>query len=66
MASLIRRFHHASTHSLKLVHCWGTGSPLGEFLHVDDLGDAVVFCLENWNIYGDKSPKDDEGNPALS
>ena len=30
------------------VTCWGTGSPLREFLHVDDLGDAVVFCLEKW------------------
>ena len=31
------------------VTCWGTGSPLREFLHVDDLGEASVFVLENWS-----------------
>ena len=28
--------------------CWGTGTPLREFLHVDDLGEACVFALEHW------------------
>lgn len=28
--------------------CWGTGTPLREFLHVDDLGEACVFALERW------------------
>jgi GDP-L-fucose synthase len=30
------------------VTCWGTGTPLREFLHVDDLGEACVFVLESW------------------
>lgn len=49
MASFIRKFYEASINSLPSVTCWGTGSPLREFLHVDDLGDAVVFALENWD-----------------
>ena len=48
MAAMIRRFHEAKESGLASVTCWGTGSPLREFLHVDDLGDAVVFCLEHW------------------
>ena len=32
--------------SKPFVECWGSGAPLREFLHVDDLGDAVVFNLE--------------------
>jgi GDP-L-fucose synthase len=48
MAAMIRRFHEARESGLASVTCWGTGSPLREFLHVDDLGDAVVFCLEHW------------------
>ena len=34
-----------------------------EFLHVDDLGSAVVFCLENWDPNAINAPKDEEGNP---
>ena len=30
------------------VTCWGPGTPMREFLHVDDLGDACVFALEHW------------------
>jgi GDP-L-fucose synthase len=48
MAAMIRRFHEAKESGLASVTCWVTGSPLREFLHVDDLGDAVVFSLENW------------------
>ena len=46
--AMIRRFYEATEASSKSVTCWGTGSPLREFLHVDDLGDACVFVLENW------------------
>ena len=42
--------------------CWGTGNPLREFLHVDDLGDAVVFALENWDPSSSKAPKDENNN----
>jgi len=50
MAALIRRFSEAKLNQLKEVVCWGTGSPMREFLHVDDLADAAVFCLERWQI----------------
>lgn len=48
LPALIRRFHEASEAKAEYVTCWGTGSPLREFLHVDDLGEACVFVLENW------------------
>jgi GDP-L-fucose synthase len=48
MAALIRRFHEAAKAGSPSVTCWGTGSPLREFLHVDDLGEACVFVLERW------------------
>ena len=48
MAALIRRFHEAKESNAANVACWGTGTPLREFLHVDDLGEACVFALENW------------------
>ena len=47
-ASFIRRFIEAKEDDLKQVICWGTGSPYREFLHVDDLGEACLFILENW------------------
>jgi GDP-L-fucose synthase len=48
MAALIRRFHEAKESNASSVTCWGTGTPRREFLHVDDLGDACVFALEQW------------------
>ena len=48
-ASFVRRFVEAKEKDLKKVECWGTGSPYREFLHVDDLGDACLFLLENWD-----------------
>jgi GDP-L-fucose synthase len=47
--ALIRKFHDAKAQGAKDVAVWGTGSPLREFLHVDDLADAVVFLLENYD-----------------
>ena len=49
LPALIRRFHEASETKAESVTCWGTGSPLREFLHVDDLGEACVFALEHWS-----------------
>ena len=46
--SLIRRFDEATKNNLKQVVCWGSGSPLREFLYVDDLADACKYVLENW------------------
>ncbi|CAL0304403.1 unnamed protein product [Lupinus luteus] len=49
LPALMRRFHEAKVKGLKEVVVWGTGSPLREFLHVDDLADAVVFMMENYS-----------------
>jgi GDP-L-fucose synthase len=48
LPALIRRFHEAAEAQAPSVTCWGTGTPLREFLHVDDLGEACVFALEHW------------------
>jgi GDP-L-fucose synthase len=48
LPALIRRFHEAAERGDASVTCWGTGTPLREFLHVDDLGEACVFALERW------------------
>lgn len=48
LPALIRRFQEAAEANTSSVTCWGTGSPLREFLHVDDLGEACVFALERW------------------
>lgn len=49
LPALIRRFVEAETSNAKEVTLWGTGSPLREFLHVDDLASAVVMASENYN-----------------
>ena len=46
LPAFIRRFEEARQSGAKSVNCWGTGTPLREFLHVDDLGEASVFALE--------------------
>ena len=47
LPAMIRKFHEAKTNGNAPVELWGTGSPMREFLHVDDLGQAVLFALEN-------------------
>jgi GDP-L-fucose synthase len=49
LPALIRRFVEAEASDAKEVTLWGTGSPLREFLHVDDLASAVVMASENYN-----------------
>jgi len=49
LAALIRRFHDAKASSAAKVTIWGTGSPLREFMHVDDLASAVVHLLKNYD-----------------
>jgi GDP-L-fucose synthase len=46
---LIRRFHEAKVAGLPEVVCWGTGNPLRELLHADDLGRASVFLMRNYS-----------------
>jgi GDP-L-fucose synthase len=53
LPALIRRFHEARCAGLPSVTCWGSGAPRREFLHVDDLADAAVFCLERWQPAAD-------------
>jgi GDP-L-fucose synthase len=53
LPALIRRVTEAERSSALQLTCWGTGSPLREFLHVDDLADAVVFTLERWQPEAD-------------
>ena len=47
LPAMLRKLHEAKENGLKEVFLWGTGNPKREFLHVDDLAKAVVFCLEN-------------------
>ena len=49
LPALIRKFHEAKVNGLEVVEVWGTGSPYREFLHVDDLADACVFLMYNYN-----------------
>ena len=62
MASLISKFCIAKKEHRPFVQCWGTGKPLREFLHVNDLANAVLYCLENWDPDSKASPKDSFGN----
>lgn len=49
LPALIRKFHEAKETGNPEVVIWGTGSPMREFLHVDDLADACVFLMENYS-----------------
>jgi GDP-L-fucose synthase len=49
LPALIRKFHEAKVSNASNVTIWGTGSPLREFMHVDDLAAACVFLMENYN-----------------
>lgn len=49
LPALIRKFTDAKTQGRPSVTLWGTGSPMREFLHADDLGRACVYLLENYN-----------------
>jgi len=49
LPALIRKFHDAKTRGDKRVEIWGSGTPRREFLHVDDLADAVVYLLQNYD-----------------
>ena len=48
LPALIRKFHEAKDTPNPEVEIWGTGSPMREFLHVDDLADACLFLMENY------------------
>ncbi len=49
MPALIRKFHEAKVNNQPEVVVWGTGKPRREFMHVDDMADACVYLMENYN-----------------
>ena len=51
LPALMRKFHEAKISDAKQVVVWGSGTPLREFLHVDDLAKGVVWCLDNYDEY---------------
>ena len=49
LPALLRKFHEAKVQNKSSVTVWGTGKPMREFLHVDDLADACHFLMENYD-----------------
>ncbi|WP_149241361.1 GDP-L-fucose synthase [Dyadobacter sp. 32] len=52
LPAMIRKFHEAKEDNKPFVELWGTGSPLREFLHADDLADACYFLMQNYSEAG--------------
>ncbi len=63
LPALIDRFHSHKLAQKEFIECWGTGNPRREFMHVDDLADASIFALENWDPNKDDAPRDQTGDP---
>lgn len=49
LPAMIRKFHEAKSTGASSVVVWGTGTPRREFLYADDLAEALLFLMENWN-----------------
>ncbi len=49
LPAMIRKFHEAKTEGKPSVELWGTGTPMREFLHADDLAEACFYLMENYN-----------------
>lgn len=52
LPALLRKFHEAKEAGADTVEVWGSGSPLREFLHVDDLAEACYYLIQNYNDKG--------------
>jgi GDP-L-fucose synthase len=52
LPALIRKFHTAKKENSASVEIWGTGSPMREFLHANDLADACYYLMQNYNEAG--------------
>ena len=50
--ALIRKFHEAKTNNSQFVEIWGSGTPMREFLYVDDLAEACYFLMQSYNEAG--------------
>ncbi len=61
IASLISKFSRASLSNERKVICWGSGKPMREFMHVDDLADAVIYTLEYWDPNANDAPLNEKG-----
>ena len=61
LPALINKIYDAKLNSNNQIICWGSGKPLREFLYVDDLADACLFALENWDPDDGNAPKDIHG-----
>ena len=58
---LINKFHKAKENNLSSVKCWGSGSPLREFLYVDDLAEACLYIIDKWNNLKNPNLLDESG-----
>ena len=52
LPALLRKFHEAKENGYPEVVVWGTGTPLREFLHSDDLAEACIFLMQNYDDFG--------------
>jgi GDP-L-fucose synthase len=52
LPAMLRKFHEAKINKSPSVTLWGTGTPMREFLHADDMADACVFLMQNYNEQG--------------
>tara|TARA_B100001989_G_scaffold142320_1_gene101199 strand:+ start:4942 stop:5940 length:999 start_codon:yes stop_codon:yes gene_type:complete len=63
LPALLSKFHEHKEENKKSITCWGSGKPRREFMHVDDLADACLFSLENWDPNESSAPKNNQGEP---
>ena len=63
LPALLDRFHSHKLEKKESIECWGSGNPRREFMHVDDLADASIFALDNWDPNKDNAPLDEFGQP---
>jgi GDP-L-fucose synthase len=63
LAAMLNRYISAKSQNLSQVTCWGTGEPMREFLHCEDLAEACIYALENWDPSAKNAPLDDDNNP---
>ena len=63
LPALLDRFHKHKLEQKAYIECWGSGNPRREFMHVDDLADASIFALENWDPNKKDAPLNELGEP---
>ena len=63
LPAFIDRFHKHSVENKKTINCWGSGETRREFLHVDDLAEACIFALREWDPSDKNAPLDENGEP---